>query len=152
MNFNQTEQSSWQRAIERTGRVMQNVITCYFYVFRALKTTKFCLCPRGNKAWSPRLMDALWFGCIPVVIADHYVLPLGYLVDWESIAVTVAEKQVRVERRRRRREEEKRERGRRRRRRVEGGREEGERERRRRGEGGWKEKLGRGYCLFFFSL
>ena len=42
-------------------------------------------------------MDALWFGCIPVVIADHYVLPLGYLVDWESIAVTVAEKQVRGE-------------------------------------------------------
>lgn len=114
MNFNKTEQSSWQRAKERTGRVMKNVITCYFYVFRALKTTKFCLCPRGNKAWSPRLMDALWFGCIPVVIADHYVLPLGYLVDWESIAVTVAEKQVRGERRRRRRrrEEEKRERGR----------------------------------------
>ena len=40
-------------------------------------------------------MDAVWFGCIPVVIADHYVLPLGDLVDWESIAVTVAEKQVR---------------------------------------------------------
>ena len=39
-------------------------------------------------------MDAVWFGCIPVVIADHYVLPLGDLVDWESIAVTVAEKQV----------------------------------------------------------
>ena len=69
---------------------------CYFcYLLRALKTTKFCLCPRGNKAWSPRLMDAVWFGCIPVVIADHYVLPLGDLVDWESIAVTVAEKQVR---------------------------------------------------------
>jgi len=49
-------------------------------------------------------MDAVWFGCIPVVIADHYVLPLGSLVDWESIAVTVAEKQVRGERKRRGRE------------------------------------------------
>ena len=39
-------------------------------------------------------MDALWFGCIPVIIADHYVPPLADLVEWESIAVFVAEKQV----------------------------------------------------------
>ena len=61
---------------------------------RALKTTKFCLCPRGNKAWSPRIMDALWFGCIPVLIADHYVPPLLGLVQWNTITVAVPEARV----------------------------------------------------------
>ena len=60
----------------------------------ALKTTKFCLCARGNKAWSPRLMDALWFGCIPVLIADHYIPPLTELLDWRNISVVVPESQV----------------------------------------------------------
>jgi hypothetical protein len=60
----------------------------------ALQTSKFCLCPRGNKAWSPRLMDALWFGCIPVLIADHYIPPLTDLLDWENFSVVVPESQV----------------------------------------------------------
>ena len=111
MNFNKTEQLAESNREDREGYAKRDK-RVIFVVLRALKTTKFCLCPRGNKAWSPRLMDAVWFGCIPVVIADHYVLPLGSLVDWESIAVTVAEKQVRG------REEGERERGRRRR--VEG--------------------------------
>lgn len=60
----------------------------------ALKTSKFCLCPRGNEAWSPRLMDALWFGCIPVFIADHYCPPLLDVIQWETVSVTIPEKQV----------------------------------------------------------
>jgi hypothetical protein len=60
----------------------------------ALRTAKFCLCARGNKAWSPRLMDALWFGCIPVLIADHYIPPLTSLLDWDTISVVVPEAQV----------------------------------------------------------
>ena len=63
-------------------------------MFRALKTTKFCLCPRGNKAWSPRIIDALWFGCIPVLIADYYVPPLIGLIKWDSIAITIPEAQI----------------------------------------------------------
>lgn len=63
-------------------------------IYSALKTAKFCLCARGNKAWSPRLMDAIWFGCIPVLIADHYIPPLTDLLDWENISVVVPENQV----------------------------------------------------------
>lgn len=66
----------------------------YAYMYSALKTAKFCLCARGNKAWSPRLMDAIWFGCIPVLIADHYIPPLTDLLDWENISVVVPENQV----------------------------------------------------------
>ena len=39
-------------------------------------------------------MDALWFGCIPVLIADYYVPPLVGLIDWDSVVVTVPEAQV----------------------------------------------------------
>ena len=39
-------------------------------------------------------MDALWFGCIPVLIADYYVPPLLGLIQWNSIAITVPEAQV----------------------------------------------------------
>ena len=39
-------------------------------------------------------MDALWFGCIPVLIADYYVPPLMGLVQWDSIAITVPEAQI----------------------------------------------------------
>ena len=40
-------------------------------------------------------MDALWFGCIPVLIADYYVPPLLGLVQWDAVTVTIPEAQVR---------------------------------------------------------
>lgn len=39
-------------------------------------------------------MDALWFGCIPVIIADYYVPPLYGLIDWAAMSITVPESQV----------------------------------------------------------
>ena len=41
-------------------------------------------------------MDAVWFGCIPVLIADHYIPPLTDLLDWGNIAVVVPEAKVRL--------------------------------------------------------
>ena len=42
-------------------------------------------------------MDALWFGCVPVIIADHYILPLSSLVDWSKIAIIINENQVEID-------------------------------------------------------
>ena len=39
-------------------------------------------------------MDALWFGCIPVFLADHYVPPLYDLIPWQTISLAVLESQV----------------------------------------------------------
>ena len=39
-------------------------------------------------------MDALWFGCIPVLISDYYVPPLLGLIEWESVTITVPESKV----------------------------------------------------------
>lgn len=38
------------------------------------------------------MLESLWFGCVPVIIADHYVLPLDTFIDWNMAAVVVPEK------------------------------------------------------------
>ena len=47
------------------------------------------------QGWSPCLMDAVWFGCVPVIISDYYDLPLQGLVDWNQFAVFVRESKAR---------------------------------------------------------
>ncbi|CAD6235232.1 unnamed protein product [Miscanthus lutarioriparius] len=54
----------------------------------------FCLCPLGWAPWSPRLVEAVVFGCIPVIIADDIVLPFADAIPWEDISVFVAERDV----------------------------------------------------------
>ena len=39
-------------------------------------------------------MDALWFGCVPVIISDRYVLPMENLLNWNDIAYRIPESQV----------------------------------------------------------
>ena len=39
-------------------------------------------------------MDALWFGCIPVFLADHYVPPLFDLIHWDAVSISIPENQV----------------------------------------------------------
>jgi hypothetical protein len=59
-----------------------------------LKNSKYCLCPRGNEVWSPRLIESLWFGCVPIIIANHYILPLNDIIDWSKAAVIVLEENL----------------------------------------------------------
>lgn len=54
----------------------------------------FCLCPLGWAPWSPRLVEGVIFGCIPVIIADDIVLPFADAIPWEKIGVFVEEKDV----------------------------------------------------------
>jgi hypothetical protein len=54
----------------------------------------FCLCPLGWAPWSPRVVEAVIFGCIPVIIADDIVLPFADAIPWEDIGVFVDEKDV----------------------------------------------------------
>ncbi|KAF6140292.1 hypothetical protein GIB67_000340, partial [Kingdonia uniflora] len=54
----------------------------------------FCLCPLGWAPWSPRLVESVALGCIPVIIADGIRLPYSSTVRWEDISLTVAEKDI----------------------------------------------------------
>ncbi|EEF38650.1 transferase, putative [Ricinus communis] len=54
----------------------------------------FCLCPLGWAPWSPRLVESVALGCVPVIIADGIRLPFPSAVPWPAISLTVAEKDV----------------------------------------------------------
>lgn len=54
----------------------------------------FCLCPLGWAPWSPRLVESVALGCVPVIIADGIRLPFSNAVNWPEISLTVAEKDV----------------------------------------------------------
>ncbi|KAK6144334.1 hypothetical protein DH2020_021154 [Rehmannia glutinosa] len=54
----------------------------------------FCLCPLGWAPWSPRLVESVALGCVPVIIADGIRLPFPSAVPWAEISLTVAESYV----------------------------------------------------------
>ncbi|KAJ0238919.1 glucuronoxylan glucuronosyltransferase IRX7 [Hirschfeldia incana] len=54
----------------------------------------FCLCPLGWAPWSPRLVESVALGCVPVIIADGIRLPFPSAVRWQDISLTVAERDV----------------------------------------------------------
>jgi len=54
----------------------------------------FCLCPLGWAPWSPRLVESVALGCVPVIIADGIRLPFDDVVPWQNISLTVAENEV----------------------------------------------------------
>lgn len=54
----------------------------------------FCLCPLGWAPWSPRLVESVALGCVPVIIADGIRLPFDDVVPWSEISLTVPENDV----------------------------------------------------------
>ncbi|KAL5709899.1 putative glucuronoxylan glucuronosyltransferase irx7 [Ranunculus cassubicifolius] len=54
----------------------------------------FCLCPLGWAPWSPRLVESVALGCVPVIIADGIRLPFSTTISWPNISLTVEEKDV----------------------------------------------------------
>jgi hypothetical protein len=59
-----------------------------------MKNSRFCLCPMGYEVNSPRIVEAFYYECVPVIIADNFVLPLSDVMDWSAFSVVVAEKDI----------------------------------------------------------
>lgn len=58
---------------------------------RLMRDSKFCLHVRGTRVQSPRLIEGMLFGCVPVIVADGYVPPLSWLFDWSKFSVRLPE-------------------------------------------------------------
>ncbi|MCD7448284.1 hypothetical protein HAX54_040397 [Datura stramonium] len=55
-----------------------------------LLDSKFCLHVKGYEVNTARIADALFYGCVPVIIANHYDLPFADILDWKYFSVIVA--------------------------------------------------------------
>uniref|UniRef100_A0A1J3CHF2 Putative glycosyltransferase n=1 Tax=Noccaea caerulescens TaxID=107243 RepID=A0A1J3CHF2_NOCCA len=59
-----------------------------------MKRSRFCVCAKGYEVNSPRVVESILYGCVPVIISDNIVPPFFEVLDWESFAVFVPEKEI----------------------------------------------------------
>ncbi|KAI0488117.1 hypothetical protein KFK09_027944 [Dendrobium nobile] len=59
-----------------------------------MKNSKYCICPRGYEVNSPRVVESIYYECVPVIISDNYVPPFFEVLNWEAFSVIIPEEDV----------------------------------------------------------
>ncbi|KAL9167205.1 hypothetical protein ABFS82_05G080000 [Erythranthe guttata] len=59
-----------------------------------MKSSKYCICPMGFEVNSPRIVEAIYYECVPVIIADNFIPPLNDVLNWNAFSVIVAENDI----------------------------------------------------------
>lgn len=61
---------------------------------RDMTAVDFCACPEGFAPWTPRLVQSVLAGCIPVIISSRIVLPLTTRVPWHHFSIRIMAHQL----------------------------------------------------------
>lgn len=61
---------------------------------RYMKSSKYCICPKGYEVNSPRVVEAIFYECVPVIISDNFVPPFFEVLDWGAFSIILAEKDI----------------------------------------------------------
>ncbi|KAM5547609.1 putative glycosyltransferase [Rosa sericea] len=59
-----------------------------------MKSSKYCICARGYEVHTPRIVEAIFHECVPVIISDNYVPPFFEVFNWEAFSVFIQEKNI----------------------------------------------------------
>ncbi|KAL8526916.1 hypothetical protein ACS0TY_015967 [Phlomoides rotata] len=56
----------------------------------ALLGSKFCIHAKGFEVNTARIGDALYYGCVPIILADHYDLPYADVLNWKTFSLVLS--------------------------------------------------------------
>lgn len=59
-----------------------------------LSQSTFCIVMRGSRLGQKVLHESMAAGCIPIIIADTYVLPFSEILDWKRAALVIPEAEI----------------------------------------------------------
>ncbi|GFP86876.1 probable glycosyltransferase at5g03795 [Phtheirospermum japonicum] len=63
------------------------------YIYQ-MKSSKYCICPKGYEVNSPRIVEAIFYECVPVIISDNFVPPFFEVFNWDAFSVIISEKDI----------------------------------------------------------
>ncbi|GLT98533.1 hypothetical protein SLE2022_160340 [Rubroshorea leprosula] len=75
------------------GTLPRGVVSKMNY-FQHMKSSKYCICPKGYEVNSPRVVEAIFYECVPVIISDNFVPPFFEVLDWGAFSIILAEKDI----------------------------------------------------------
>ncbi|GER25127.1 exostosin family protein [Striga asiatica] len=75
------------------GRMPAGVASKMNYI-QLMKSSRYCICPKGYEVNSPRIVEAIFYECVPVIISDNFVPPFFEVMNWDAFSVIIAEKDI----------------------------------------------------------